>query len=160
MRGPNELLPCGTESARQRHAAHGETCAVCDNTANKPTPVLCHQCGSADRPGVLAFIQQLEQTIADLKTDWDVADERISDLQACNAERAAEVAATKKALREKTNQLASARREIKRLLRQLAVADEAFEALLRTPVIRHEAVERARRFITEAHPPTHKGVAA
>jgi hypothetical protein len=27
--GPNALLPCGTDSARRRHAAHGELCATC-----------------------------------------------------------------------------------------------------------------------------------
>lgn len=27
--GPNALLPCGTESARRRHLAHGQTCAEC-----------------------------------------------------------------------------------------------------------------------------------
>ncbi|MDG4784391.1 hypothetical protein O7626_00325 [Micromonospora sp. WMMD1102] len=27
--GPNDLEPCGTESARRRHLAHGRDCAVC-----------------------------------------------------------------------------------------------------------------------------------
>ncbi|MFF0821197.1 hypothetical protein ACFYUR_12500 [Micromonospora haikouensis] len=27
---PNAILPCGTDSARRRHAAHGQTCPVCD----------------------------------------------------------------------------------------------------------------------------------
>ena len=28
--GPNAVLPCGTESRRRTHRAHGELCAVCD----------------------------------------------------------------------------------------------------------------------------------
>lgn len=32
MLSPNALLPCGTDSARRRHAAHGQPCAVCDTT--------------------------------------------------------------------------------------------------------------------------------
>nr|MDT0658061.1 hypothetical protein [Micromonospora sp. DSM 115978] len=27
--GPNDVLPCGTESARMRHLAHGQTCRRC-----------------------------------------------------------------------------------------------------------------------------------
>lgn len=30
MPHPNALLPCGTESARRRHAAHGQQCRTCD----------------------------------------------------------------------------------------------------------------------------------
>lgn len=30
---PNEVLPCGTDSARRRHAAHGQECRVCESTA-------------------------------------------------------------------------------------------------------------------------------
>jgi hypothetical protein len=32
MLAPNAVLPCGTTSARRRHAAHGQTCAACDTT--------------------------------------------------------------------------------------------------------------------------------
>ncbi|MFG1846724.1 hypothetical protein [Micromonospora carbonacea] len=34
---PNAVLPCGTDSARRRHAAHGQTCPVCDSSET-PTP--------------------------------------------------------------------------------------------------------------------------
>ncbi|MDG4796186.1 hypothetical protein [Micromonospora sp. WMMD1082] len=27
--GPNSVLPCGTDSARRRHLAHGQECGVC-----------------------------------------------------------------------------------------------------------------------------------
>lgn len=27
--GPNDVLPCGTDSARRRHLAHGRDCTVC-----------------------------------------------------------------------------------------------------------------------------------
>lgn len=37
MPGPNEVLPCGTESARRRHAAHGQTCRTCDRHAPNDT---------------------------------------------------------------------------------------------------------------------------
>ncbi|MFD6565347.1 hypothetical protein [Micromonospora profundi] len=29
MLAPNAVLPCGTESARRRHAAHGQNCRAC-----------------------------------------------------------------------------------------------------------------------------------
>lgn len=32
MFGPNDVLPCPSESARRRHAAHGQTCQVCEVT--------------------------------------------------------------------------------------------------------------------------------
>lgn len=34
--GPNSLLPCGTPSARRRHAAHGELCLRCEPTIERP----------------------------------------------------------------------------------------------------------------------------
>jgi hypothetical protein len=40
---PNALLPCPSDSARKRHAAHGELCPVCD--ADGGRQVACPDCG-------------------------------------------------------------------------------------------------------------------
>jgi hypothetical protein len=42
MPGPNELLPCGTDSARRRHAAHGQLCLTCEPDAEWAT--RCPSC--------------------------------------------------------------------------------------------------------------------
>jgi hypothetical protein len=40
--GPNDLLPCATDGARRRHAAHGETCLTCEPDAEWMT--CCPSC--------------------------------------------------------------------------------------------------------------------
>ncbi|MFI2663227.1 hypothetical protein [Micromonospora carbonacea] len=50
---PNAVLPCPSESARRRHAAHGQTCPVCDTAA---VPSLA---------AVLADNQRLTERLAD-----------------------------------------------------------------------------------------------
>lgn len=40
--GPNELVPCPSDSARKRHAAHGELCPVCEPDIERPG--LCPVC--------------------------------------------------------------------------------------------------------------------
>lgn len=69
-------MPCGTESARRRHAAHGRTCQVCESTP-APRPVhVCRECGVAGRPSVIAYHAELEQRVANAErrvaevADW------------------------------------------------------------------------------------------
>lgn len=36
MRGPNEVLPCPSPSARRRHAARGRQCRTCEAATRSP----------------------------------------------------------------------------------------------------------------------------
>lgn len=45
--GPNDLAPCGTRSARKRHAAHGQLCLACEPDLERF--VYCRMCRQSVR---------------------------------------------------------------------------------------------------------------
>lgn len=69
--GANDLLPCGTDSARRRHAAHGLTCRTCDTTPAPRDGELSAYAHRMQRRvmGVESSNAKLRRQIAEL-ADW------------------------------------------------------------------------------------------
>ncbi|MEV1315330.1 hypothetical protein AB0J14_04515 [Micromonospora arborensis] len=69
--GPNDLLPCPSESARRRHAAHGRTCRTCDTTPAPRDGELSAYAHRMQRRvmGVESSNAKLRRQLADV-ADW------------------------------------------------------------------------------------------
>jgi hypothetical protein len=61
MLSPNALLPCATESARRRHAAHGRICPVCDTTAHPGSDPL-----AAENERLTALLEDADDALTAL----------------------------------------------------------------------------------------------
>jgi septal ring factor EnvC (AmiA/AmiB activator) len=104
--GPNDVLPCGTESARRRHQARGEDCAICGN----PTPTA-------------ARIALLEADLAETRSYLEAAETELATTKHRLASTEAELAVAEASLETATSRLAAVEDELAVANKRLAAVD-------------------------------------
>jgi chromosome segregation ATPase len=160
MPGPNDTMPCGTETARRRHLAHG---------------VLCHRCNAADRPHVAAYVEQLEAALTEVERERDQARAELAALPDELAEARREAANVRREAtrsHRRTEELRAAlaelegrsalltplpttgaaeveqlRKDLDQLRQRAEAATAALEQLMGHPAIAHQALERVRAYL-------------